>query len=74
MDEAGDRIDYLEEDPEVPTQRYAIISFLSPEKVIKQKAEFMNEKFVEWLEYDWKVKGMEHFIAFLAKKLQFEGR
>ena len=61
-------VDYLEEDTEIPTQRYSIISFLSPEKVIKQKAEFYNEKFVEWLEYDWKVKGMEHFISFLSKK------
>ena len=30
-------IDYLEEDSEIPTQRYSIISFLSPEKIIKQK-------------------------------------
>ena len=64
----GSVIDYLEEDSEIPTQRYSIISFLSPEKVIKQKAEFFNEKFVEWLEYDWKIKGMEHFMAFLSKK------
>jgi hypothetical protein len=67
-DEDGQVIDYLDEDPEIPTQRYAIISFLSPEKVIKQKNEFYNEKFVEWLEYDWKIKGMEHYNAFLAKK------
>ena len=43
--EDGVVVDYLDEDPEIPTQRYAIISFISPEKVIKQKAEFMNEKF-----------------------------
>ena len=64
----GTTIDYLEEDPEIPTQRYCIVSFLSPEKIIKQKQEFMNEKFIEWLEYDWKVKGMENYIAFLSKK------
>ena len=67
MDENGP-IDYLEEDPEVPTQRYAILSFISPEKVLKQKQEFMNEKFVEWLEYDWKIKGMEKYNAYLAQK------
>jgi hypothetical protein len=67
-DDDGAVIDYLEEDPEIPTQRYCIISFLSPEKIIKQKQEFMNEKFVEWLEYDWKIKGMEHYAAFIAKK------
>lgn len=67
IDENGP-IDYLEEDPEVPTQRYCIISFLSPEKVLKQRSEFFNEKFIEWLEYDWKIKGMEKYNAFIAKK------
>ena len=67
-DEFGKIIDYLEEDPEIPTQRYCIMSFISPEKVIKQKSEFMNEKFVEWLDYDWKVSGMENFMGFLSKK------
>ena len=64
----GTVIDYLEEDPEIPTQRYSIISFISPEKVITQKNEFMNKKFVEWLEYDWKIKGLETMMAFLSKK------
>jgi hypothetical protein len=64
----GSMIDYLEEDPEIPTQRYCIISFISPEKVIKQKTQFMNEKFIEWMAYDWKVKGLEQFMAFLSKK------
>jgi hypothetical protein len=61
-------IDYLDEDPEIPTQRYAIISFISPEKVIKQRSEFFNEKFVEWLDYEWKIKGIEKYNAFIAKK------
>lgn len=64
----GKVIDYLEEDPEIPTQRYAIMSFISPERVIKQKTEFFNEKFIEWLEYDWKISGMEGLMSFLSKK------
>jgi len=64
----GSVIDYLEEDAEIPTQRYSIISFLSPENTIKQKSEFMNEEFIQWLDYDWKVKGMEHLMVFLSKK------
>jgi hypothetical protein len=67
-DEDSKIIDYLEEDPEIPTQRYCIMSFISPEKVIKRKQDFYNEKFIQWLEYDWKVEGMEHFMSFLAKK------
>ena len=68
LEDDGSTIDYLDEDPEIPTQRYAIVSFLSPEKVIKQRNEFFTEKFIEWLEYDWKIDGLQNFIAFLAKK------
>jgi hypothetical protein len=66
-DESGP-IDYLDEDPEVPTQKYCIVSFISPEKVIKNKEEFYFEKFVEWMDYEWKIKGLENFVAFLSKK------
>ena len=52
----------------MPTQKYCIVSFLSPEKIVKQKQEFMFEEFVKFMDYDWKVKGLEHFMAFLAKK------
>jgi len=68
LDENNQVVDYLEEDPEIPTQRYCILTFLSPEKVIKQKNEFFNERFVEWLDYEWKVKGMENYVAFVSKK------
>lgn len=61
-------IDYLEEDPEIPNQRYCIISFLSPEKVIKHKDQWMFEKFVRFMDLEWKVKGIESLMAFLAKK------
>jgi len=66
--DANGPIDYLDEDPEIPTQKYCVVSFISPEKVIKQKQEFMFEKFIEWIDYEWKVKGLENFMAFLSKK------
>lgn len=61
-------IDYLEEDPELPNQRYVVVSFISPEKIVKQKQDFFFEKFLQWSDYDWKVKGLEQFVAFLSKK------
>ena len=70
-DESGP-IDYLEEDPELPNQRYVIVSFISPEKVIKAKEQFFFEKFIQWADYDWKVKGMEAFVAFLSKKYEIK--
>lgn len=66
--DGGKVIDYLDEDTEIPTQRFCLMSFLSPEKVIEQKAEFYNKKFLEWLDYDWKVKGLEKLMDFLSKK------
>jgi hypothetical protein len=64
----GSLVDYLEEDPEVPTQRYCVVSFLSPEKILKQKDTFYTEQFVKWLDYEWKIKGMEQFMNFVSKK------
>ena len=64
----GDVIDYLDEDPEIPTQRYCLVSFISPEKVIQDKNRFFFKEFMQFMNYDWKVKGMEHFMAFLSKK------
>ena len=61
-------IDYLDEDPELPNQRYCIVSFISPEKVIAQKNDYYFSKFIQWMDYDWKVKGVEHFVAYLSKK------
>jgi Family of unknown function (DUF5832) len=66
--DADGPIDYLEEDPEIPNQRYCIISFLSPEKILKQKNDYFFERFVQWMDYDWKVKGLEHLADYLSKK------
>lgn len=64
----GTRVDYLDEDPEVPTQKYCIVSFLSSEKIVKQKEQYFFQKFTEWKDYDWKMKGQEHFLVYIAKK------
>jgi hypothetical protein len=66
-DESG-VIDYLDEDPEIPTQKYCIVSFISPEKILKQKDKFFFEEFVKFMDYDWKIKGLEHFMVYLSKK------
>ena len=68
LDELGKVVDFLEEDTEIPTQRYSIISFLSPEKVIKRREQFFHEKFVQWLDLDWRVEGLEKLMDFLSKK------
>jgi len=61
-------IDYLDEDPELPNQRYCIVSFISPEKVIERKQDYFFKKFLQWTDYDFKVKGLEHLADYIAKK------
>ena len=39
--------DFLEVDPKIPGQNFACISFVSPEKVLKQKEVFFTTKFLE---------------------------
>lgn len=68
QEEEGRIVDYLDEDPEIPTQKYCIVSFISPEKILKQKQEFYFEEFIKFMDYDWKVKGLEHLMVFLSKK------
>lgn len=68
VEEDGQVVDYLDEDPELPNQRYCIVSFISPEKVIEKKQDYFFQKFIQWMDYDWKVKGLEHFAAYISTK------
>ena len=44
--------DHLEEDPELRSQKYVCLSFISPEDVIKRKEAFACEKFLSSLSAD----------------------
>ena len=64
--------DFLDEDTEVPGQRYVLLSFLSPEKVLDKKELFFFKKFVESYELDWKVKNLEKFLMDTVKRVNNE--
>lgn len=55
--------DFLDEDTEVPGQRYVLLSFLSPEKVLDKKELFFFEKFLRSYEVEWKTKNLEKFLV-----------
>jgi hypothetical protein len=55
-------VDLLEEDKPIAGQKFACISFVSPEKIIKQKEIFYFEEFLK----KWDInKSMEKFVQFL---------
>ena len=55
-------IDLLDEDRSVAGQKFACLSFISPEHVLKQKDLFLFEKFINNWDFS---KSMEKFAQFL---------
>ena len=64
--------DFLDEDTEIPGQRYVLLSFLSPEKVLDKKEQFFFKKFLENYEVDWKIKNLEKFMVDTVKHINDE--
>jgi len=61
--------DFLDEDAEIPGQRYVLLSFLSPEKVLDKKELYFFQKFLQAYEVDWKVKNLEKFMVDVVKSV-----
>ena len=57
------REDYLEEDNEISGQKYVLLSFLSPEKVLANKDTFLFSRFVKDYEINYKTKKLENFFV-----------
>jgi hypothetical protein len=55
-------VDLLEEDKPLAGQKFVCVSFVSPEKILKQKEIFMFESFLKKWEFN---KSMEKFVQFL---------
>ena len=55
--------DFLDEDNEIPGQRFALLSFISPEKVLARKDLFFFEQYLKNYEVTWKTKNLEKFLA-----------
>jgi hypothetical protein len=61
--------DFLDEDTEIPGQRYVLLSFISPEKVLEKKDLFFFKKFLESYEVDWKIKNLEKYMVDVVKNI-----
>ena len=55
-------IDLCDEDPPIAGQKFACLSFISPEKLVKQREMFMFEEFLK--QWDFK-KSMDKFFDFI---------
>jgi hypothetical protein len=61
--------DFLDEDTEIPGQRYVLLSFLSPEKVLEKKDIYFFQKFLEGYEVDWRIKNLEKYMVDVVKNV-----
>jgi len=55
--------DFLDEDKEIPGQKFCLLSFLSPEKVLTSKDASFFSSFVKDYEIQYKTKKLEAFLA-----------
>jgi hypothetical protein len=63
MSSSDEREDYLTVDPEIPGQKWCLLSFISPENVLKNKDTFFFEQFLNNFEVNVKTKLIEQFLA-----------
>ncbi len=61
--------DFLDEDPEIPSQKFVLLSFISPENVLAKKDNFFFEKFLEDYEFQIRTKSFETYIASFVQKI-----
>jgi hypothetical protein len=61
--------DFLDEDIEISGQKYVLLSFISPEKVLEKKDVFFFQKFLQSYEVDWKVKNLEKYMVDVVKQI-----
>jgi hypothetical protein len=61
-------VDLLNEYPVIPSQLYGCYSFVSPEKIIKQKDIFFFEKFVKQWNFTKSVSQFSDFLQFISFK------
>ena len=64
-----EREEYLENDKEIPGQKYCCLSFLSPENVLANKDLYFFTAFVNDYEIQYKIKATEAFIMAESRRV-----
>lgn len=58
-----DEEDFLSEDPEISSQKFVLLSFLSPEKILKNKDLFFFQQFLKDYAVQWRTSRLEAWLA-----------
>ncbi len=61
-------VDLLDQDPEIAGQKFACISFLSPEKILKKREVYLFDQFIKQWEFSKSMERYFDFVHFIAYK------
>jgi hypothetical protein len=61
-------VDLLDEDKSIAGQKFACLSFISPEHILKQREVFMFEEFIKTWEFSKSMEKFTQFLNFLSFK------
>ncbi len=72
MSKSSQYVDLLEEDKPIAQQKFACVSFVSPENIIQQKEHFFFDRFVKTWDLVKSMQKYAQFTAFLAYKYNLD--
>jgi len=67
-DDVSKYVDVLDEDKPISGQKFACVSFISPEKIIKQKEVFIFEQFLKQWDMNKSMEKFQQFLNFISYK------
>lgn len=65
-------VDLCDEDPVIASQKFVCLSFVSPEKILKQREQYIFEKFVQQWEFSKSIEKFGDFLNFVAFKYKIK--
>ena len=68
MESSTKYVDLLDEDKPIAGQKFVCLSFISPEKILKQKEMFYFDKFLKQFEFNKSMEKFNQFLNFLSFK------
>lgn len=66
---AEDKESFLTDDPEIASQRWCLLSFISPETVLNRKEQFLFTTFLNQYDFHLRSKKMEEFLVKQLKSI-----
>ena len=65
-------VDLCDEDPTIASQKFVCLSFVSPEKILKQREQYIFEKFVQQWEFSKSIEKFGDFLNFISFKYKIK--